>query len=65
MNEPWRIELLGGFQARNEERTVRRFRSRQTAALLANLAYFLPRAHPREVSGWVRQQRKSDLSFSA
>ena len=57
----WRIELLGGLRAISSERVITRFRTQKTGALLAYLAYHLPRpllskggsrggiAHPREV----------------
>jgi predicted ATPase/DNA-binding SARP family transcriptional activator len=45
----WRIELLGGLRAARGEQVVTRFRSQQTAALLAYLAYHPRHAHPREV----------------
>jgi DNA-binding SARP family transcriptional activator len=44
-----RIELLGWLRATCGERTVTRFRSRQTAQLLAYLALHPHRTHPREV----------------
>src|SRR5947209_412123 len=49
MTEPWRIELLGGLRAQQGERVITRFRSHKFVALLAYLAYYLDRAHPREV----------------
>ncbi len=48
MNEPWRIELLGGLRARQGELEITRFRSHKTASLLAYLAFY-PRIHSREV----------------
>ncbi len=44
-----RIELFGGLRVRLEDRVITRFSTRKTAALLAHLAYFLEREHPREV----------------
>lgn len=44
----WEIRLFGGLQARNLEATVSRFRTQKTGALLAYLAYYLRRSHPRE-----------------
>ena len=41
------IELLGGLRLRRAENVIVRFRTRQTAALLAYLAYF-PQPHSRE-----------------
>lgn len=43
------IELLGGLRVRLGKRTITRFRTQKTAALLAHLAYHLDRLHPREV----------------
>src|SRR5437016_14252257 len=48
MDEPWRIELLGGLRATLGDRVVSRFRSHQTGGLLAYLAFYQRRAHPRE-----------------
>jgi predicted ATPase/DNA-binding SARP family transcriptional activator len=49
MDTRWRIELLGGLCAQQGHRTITRFRSRQTGALLAYLAFYRQRSHPREV----------------
>lgn len=43
-----RIELLGGLRVIWDERSIVRFRTQKTAALLAFLAYHCDRAHPRE-----------------
>ncbi len=48
MEPLWRVELLGGLRAVAGTREVTRFQSRQTGYLLAYLAYFSHRAHPRE-----------------
>ncbi|MGV3719406.1 MAG: AfsR/SARP family transcriptional regulator [Actinomycetota bacterium] len=48
MEPLWRVELLGGLRAVAGSREVTRFQSRQTGYLLAYLAYFSHRAHPRE-----------------
>jgi DNA-binding SARP family transcriptional activator len=48
MQTRWRIELLGGLRATHADRVVTRFRTQRTGALLAYLAYFLHRSHPRE-----------------
>src|SRR5436305_5130376 len=45
----WRIELFGGLRASCGERTVSRFKMRRVASLLAYLAYYPGREHPREV----------------
>jgi predicted ATPase/DNA-binding SARP family transcriptional activator len=44
----WRIELLGWLRAVGEGRVVSRFRSQQTGALLAYLAFYRHRSHPRD-----------------
>src|SRR5665213_3109293 len=49
MNEPWRINLFGGFSAHRGEVRVSRFRTQKNASLLAFLAYHRNRSHPREV----------------
>jgi DNA-binding SARP family transcriptional activator len=48
MELQWRIELLGGLRAEAEDRVVSRFRTQKTGALLAYLAFYLRRSHPRE-----------------
>src|SRR6266566_322318 len=48
-NGRWRIELLGAFTARRGDLQITRFRTQKTASLLAFLAYFRDRSHPREV----------------
>jgi predicted ATPase/DNA-binding SARP family transcriptional activator len=45
----WRIELFGRLRALNADRCVDRFRTEKTGVLLAYLAYFGDRAHPREL----------------
>ncbi|HEY0075794.1 MAG TPA: hypothetical protein VGB77_16960 [Abditibacteriaceae bacterium] len=47
MTALWCVEMFGGLRLQRGETTVLRFRTRQTAALLAYLAYF-PRPHSRE-----------------
>lgn len=42
------IELFGGLRVRVNGRLITRFRTRKTAALLAYLAYYHDRLHPRE-----------------
>jgi predicted ATPase/DNA-binding SARP family transcriptional activator len=49
MNETCRVELLGGLCVRLGERLITRFRSQKTGALLAYLAFYRERMHPREV----------------
>jgi DNA-binding SARP family transcriptional activator len=48
MAVPWRIYLLGGLRAEGCGRTVTRFRTQKAAMLLAYLAYYLQRPHPRD-----------------
>ena len=48
MNTPWRIEMLGWMRAQSGDLTVTRFRTQKTALLLARLALFSKRTHPRE-----------------
>jgi predicted ATPase len=60
----WRIEMLGGLRAVRGERTVERFPTRKTAALLAILALSPGRFHPREVLAemlWPDSERESQL----
>ena len=45
---PWQITLLGALTARNESHSITRFRTRQTATLLACLTYSPKRAQSRE-----------------
>ena len=45
---PWQITLLGALVARNESLSITRFRTRQTAMLLACLAYSPKRPQSRE-----------------
>jgi adenylate cyclase len=48
MDAPWRIELFGGLRVRRGAQIITRFPTRRAGALLAYLAYFLDRSHPRE-----------------
>ena len=45
----WRVELLGGLRARRGDQVILHFRTRKMADLLAYLAYFRQRSHPREL----------------
>lgn len=47
MNKLWHIQMLGGLRLRRGTEEITRFRTRQTSALLAYLAFF-PRPHNRE-----------------
>src|SRR5262245_62380027 len=49
MDAAWRIELLGGLRVCREGQAITHFRTRKMADLLAYLAYFRQRRHPREV----------------
>ncbi|HLV80684.1 MAG TPA: tetratricopeptide repeat protein [Chthonomonadaceae bacterium] len=46
--EPWKIEMLGRLSAQQAGRTITRFQTQKTASLIAYLAYYLHRQHPRE-----------------
>lgn len=48
MDAPCRIEMLGGLRVMQAERTITRFRSQKTGALLAYLALHPRRTHARE-----------------
>jgi predicted ATPase/DNA-binding SARP family transcriptional activator len=48
MSEPCRIEMLGRLRVLQGDRAITRFRTRKTGALLAFLAYYAGRPHPRE-----------------
>ena len=48
MDIPWRFQTFGRLSARRGDQVVTRFASSRTAALLARLALFPQRAHPRE-----------------
>ncbi len=48
MDTPWQITLFGGLRVQGEERVISRFATAKTAALLAYLALYPKRLHPRE-----------------
>ncbi|MGC4044414.1 MAG: tetratricopeptide repeat protein [Armatimonas sp.] len=48
-NPPWTICMLGRLVAIRGDVSLYRFRTRQTGGVLAYLAYFMDRPHPREV----------------
>ena len=48
LTQPWQITLFGGLKAEQPNRTVARFQTAKTGALLAYLAYFCRRAHTRD-----------------
>ncbi|MBC8136786.1 MAG: tetratricopeptide repeat protein [Fibrella sp.] len=49
MTEPWYIRLLGGLSAFQGEQVIERFPTQKTGGLLAYLAFYRGRSHPREV----------------
>ncbi|MBC8102752.1 MAG: tetratricopeptide repeat protein [Cytophagales bacterium] len=49
MTESWRIRLLGKLEALQGEQVIARFRTQKTGLLLAYLALYRERDHPREV----------------
>jgi predicted ATPase/DNA-binding SARP family transcriptional activator/Tfp pilus assembly protein PilF len=48
MDVRWQIRLFGELAVENNGRVLSHFRSQKTAALLAYLAYYHPRAHSRD-----------------
>src|SRR5262249_10449187 len=48
MDGHWQIKLLESLQAQSGERIITRFQTHKTAALLAYLAYYPHRSHPRD-----------------
>jgi DNA-binding SARP family transcriptional activator len=49
MSAHWRIELLVGLRAQQDDRLITRFSTQKTGALLAYLAFYRDRVHSREV----------------
>ena len=49
MDALFRVEMLGRFRVLQDSREITRFRTQKTAALLAYLALYRSRSHPREV----------------
>ena len=47
MDPQWRLTLLGELRATTDDRRVIRFRTRKSGLLLAYLAYYRQRSHPR------------------
>jgi predicted ATPase/DNA-binding SARP family transcriptional activator len=47
IDTPWQVELLGWLRVAQGDRLITRFQTRKTAALLAYLAYYRHRSHPR------------------
>src|SRR5262249_52515601 len=45
----WSLQLLGGLVARHASAELSRFRTHKTAALLAYLAFYRFRSHPRDL----------------
>ncbi len=48
MTSGWKIEFFGWLRLEQEDRIITRFRTQKTAVLLAYLAYYRDRSHPRE-----------------
>src|SRR5260370_38564225 len=48
MDAAWQIELFGWLRAVQPDRIVTRFQTQKTASLLAYLAFFRERSHPRQ-----------------
>jgi predicted ATPase/DNA-binding SARP family transcriptional activator/class 3 adenylate cyclase len=49
MDALWQIELLGGLRATRGDQVIQRFRSQKVGALLAYMAYYGHRPHPRDL----------------
>lgn len=49
MDNPIRIEMFGGLHLHAGARVITRFRTHKTAALLAYMAYYCRKSHPREL----------------
>lgn len=49
LTEPWNVSLFGGLTAAQNARTITRFRTHKTGALLAYLAHHPNQLHPREM----------------
>ncbi len=47
-SDTWRIELLGGLRVQHGAQTLDRFTARKSCSLLACLAFYMDRSHPRE-----------------
>jgi predicted ATPase/DNA-binding SARP family transcriptional activator len=63
MGPVWRVEMLGTFQAKSQDLTVSRFRTRRVAALLAFLSLHRNRLHFRDEIGEMLWP-ESDLQVS-
>jgi len=48
MNEPWRVTLLGGLRAEQNDHVILRFYTYKIGALFAFLAYYRQQAHSRD-----------------
>src|SRR5689334_24689712 len=46
--EPWTIQLFGGLRAQQADTVITRFNTHKTGGLLAYLAHYCHRSHPRE-----------------
>ena len=49
LHRPWSVRLLGGLCVERPGQVITRFRTRKTAALLAYLAFYRHRSHPRDL----------------
>jgi len=49
LTEGWHIQLLGGLRMEQGRQSITRFRTQKTGALLAYLAFYRDRLHPRDV----------------
>lgn len=51
MHAPWTISLFGALSLHPPQQpSIQRFKTRKVAGLLAYLAFYLRREHPREVA---------------
>jgi DNA-binding SARP family transcriptional activator len=48
VDQPWKIEMLGGLRVCRTDTVITRFKTHKNGALLAYLAYYLSRSHTRE-----------------
>ncbi|MCW3054003.1 MAG: transcriptional activator, partial [Chthonomonadales bacterium] len=48
MDQPWKIEMLGGLRVHQADTVITRFKTHKTGVLLAYLAFYLQRTHTRE-----------------
>jgi len=48
VDQPWKIEMLGGLRVHQADTVITRFKTHKTGALLAYLAFYMQRTHTRE-----------------